>query len=102
MDCEQVGIAEAIDVAPLPPSEVLPSALEQGQGRTDVGIPPLLQGHVHGPAVIDPDERLAGGGDFVPGLFGDRPGGLFAIPGLFGNRPGCRLAVASFFGGDLG
>ena len=43
---------------PFPAAQVWPGAVEQGQRRGDVVLPPLLVGHLHRPAVLEALELL--------------------------------------------
>ncbi len=94
-------MAEAPDVAPLPPAQVGPGPVEQGQRGAEVGLPPLLVGDLHGPSILEPGDLLAellGGGPglrlAISGPLGGRTRGLFAIPRRLGGRAGRGLAVA--------
>ena len=86
-------MAEAMDVAPLPPAEVGPGAVEQGQGGGDVVLPPLLVGHLHGPAVLEPRRAASRAARLVLGP-SRRPPWLSPSPSArSGHRPGVRLSA---------
>ena len=80
---EQFGMAEAMDVMPLPSAQVGPGAVEQGQGGGDVVLPPLLVGHLHRPPVLEPLELL-------PLPFGLGPRLCSAIRAAFSASPSGR------------
>ena len=58
LERHQVGMAEAMDITPLPAAEVGPGAVEQGHRDGDVALPPLLVGHLHRSPVLEPLEPL--------------------------------------------
>src|SRR5208283_239841 len=58
LECEELGMAEAMDVLPLPAAQFGTGAVEQGQRGGDVVLPPLLVGHLDGPPVVEPLELL--------------------------------------------
>src|SRR5262249_42715538 len=74
LEREPVGMAEAMDVAPLPAAEVGPGAVEQAQGGGDVALPPLLVGHLDGPSVFDGGQLLSSPPVPVPGAARPPPG----------------------------
>src|SRR5262249_30411207 len=98
VECEQLGMAKAIDITPLPTAEIGTRPVEQGQGSGDVVILPLLVGHLDRPAVLEPFELLP-----LPPGFGARPGLAFAcflraFARFLRDRPRGFLGIARPFG----
>src|SRR5206468_1281141 len=57
-ESEWVGVAETMNIMPLPTSEVDTAALKQGPGGRNVIVPPLLVGYLDCPPVIKSLEHL--------------------------------------------
>ena len=95
-------MAEAVDVAPLPAAQIAPGAIEQRPGSGNVVVPPLLVGHLHGPAVLDTGQLLLCLGQIVPGGFGGLAGQFLAVARDLGGGPRAFLPIARDLGGGLG
>src|SRR5262249_59104588 len=92
LEGDEVRVAEAMDVVPLPPAQVGRRAFEQGHGRGNVVLVPVLVGHLHRQAVLEYGELLArphftvtGRLGLAPRLLRLAPGGLLAVAGRLGR-----------------